>query len=60
MTDVTYYRYNNVISPETKYIHLMGVIQEAELRFLLASLKGENFHISGKGQSKISSKKWRK
>lgn len=58
MADRTYYRYNNVISPETKYIHLMEAIQEVELRFLLASLRGETFHISGKGQSKISSKKW--
>ena len=39
-------------------MHLIEVIQEAELRFLLANLKGETFHVSGKGQSKISSKRW--
>jgi len=60
VADRTYYRYNQVISPETKYIHLMEAVQEAELRFLLASFKGETFHISGKGQAKISSKKWEK
>lgn len=59
MADRTYYRYNKVISPETRYMHLMEAVQEAELNFLLASLKGETFHISGKGQSKISSKKWK-
>ena len=60
MADRTYYRYNQVIPPETKYIHLMEAILEAELRFTLAILKGETFHISGRGQSKISSKKWKK
>ncbi len=59
MDDITCYRYNNVISPETKYIHLMEAIQETEPRFLLASWKGETFHVSGNGQSKISSKKWK-
>ncbi len=59
MADRTY-RYNNVISAETKYMHLIEAIQEAELRFLLASLRGETFHVSGRGQSKISSKKWKK
>lgn len=48
------------ISPEKRYIHLIEAVQEAELRFLLASLKGETFHVSGMGQSKISSKKWKK
>ena len=47
MADRTYYRYNIVISPVTRYIHLMEAIQEVELRFLLASLKGETFHVSG-------------
>ena len=59
MADITYYRYNNVISPETKYIHLIEAIQGVELSFLLASLKGETFHVSGHGQSKISSKRWK-
>jgi hypothetical protein len=40
-------------------MHLIEAIQEAELRFLLASLKGETFHVSGRGQSKISSKRWK-
>jgi hypothetical protein len=57
MMDKSGFKRNRVISPETKYMHLIGVIQEAELIFLLASLKGETFHVSGKGQSKISSKK---
>jgi hypothetical protein len=39
MADRTYYRYNRVISLETKYIHLIEAIHEAELRFLLASWK---------------------
>ena len=60
MADRTYYRYNKVISPETKYIHLMEAVEEAQLNFLLASLKGETFNISGKGQAKISSKRWKK
>ncbi len=60
MSDRTYNRYNKVISPETRYIHLMEAVQEAELRFLLASLCGETFHVYGMGQSKISSKKWKK
>ena len=60
MIDKSGFKLNRVISPETKYMHLIGAIQEAELRFLLASLKGETFHVSGKGQSKISSKKWKK
>ena len=58
MADRTYYRYNKVISLETRFIHLMEAVEEAQLRFLLASLKGETFHISGRGQAKISSKRW--
>ncbi len=60
MIDKSDFKLNKVISPETKYMHLMEAIREAELRFLLASLKGETFHVSGKGQSKISSKRWEK
>ena len=60
MADRTYYRYNHVISPEKKFIHLMEAIQEAELQFILTSLKGETFHVSCMGQSKISSKRWKK
>ncbi|MCZ3364895.1 MULTISPECIES: hypothetical protein [Methanobacterium] len=59
MIDKSGFKLNRVISPETKYMHLMEAVQEAELRFLLASLKGETFRVSGKGQSKISSKKWK-
>jgi len=58
MIDKSGFKLNRVISPETKYMHLMEAVQEAELRFLLASLKGETFHVSGRGQSKISSKRW--
>lgn len=60
MIDKSGFKLNKVISPETRYMHIMEAIQEAELRFLLASLKGETFHVSGKGQSRISSKKWEK
>ena len=59
LIDKSGFKLNRIISPETKYIHLMEAIREAELRFLLASLKSETFHISGKGQSKISSKMWK-
>ena len=45
MADRTYYRYNHVISPETRFIHLMEAIEEAQLNLLLASLKGETFTI---------------
>ena len=60
MIDKSGFKLNRVISPETKYMHIIEAIQEAELRFLLASLKGETFHVSGNGQSKISSKKWKR
>jgi hypothetical protein len=40
-------------------MHLMEAIEEAQLRFLTARLKGETFTISGLGQSKISSKRWK-
>ena len=59
MIDMSGFILNRVISVETRYMQLMEAIQEAELRFLLASLKGETFHVSGMGQSKISSKKWK-
>ena len=58
MIDKSVFKLNRVISPETKYMHLMEAVREAELRFLLASLKGETFHVSGKVQSKILSKRW--
>ena len=41
-------------------MHLRKVIEETELRFLTCKLKGETFMLFGKGQSKISSKKWKK
>ena len=59
MIDKSGFKLNRVISPETKYMHLMEAVQEAELRFLLASLKGETFHVFGRSQSKISSKRWK-
>ncbi|MGB9980224.1 hypothetical protein [Methanobacterium sp.] len=59
MIDKIGFKFNRVISPETKYMHLMEAVQEAELRFLLLSLKCETFHVYGKGQSKISSKRWK-
>ena len=40
-------------------MHIMEAVQEAELRFLLARLKVETFHVSGRGQSKISSERWK-
>lgn len=60
MIDKSGFRFNRVISPETKYMHLMEAIEEAKLKFLLARLKGETITKSGKGQSKISSKRWKK
>lgn len=38
----------------------MEALKEAQLRFLLASCKGETFTISGKGQARLSSKRWKK
>jgi hypothetical protein len=60
MIDKSDFRLNRVISPETKYLHVIKSIREAELRFSLASLKGKTFKLSGKDQSKISSKRWEK
>ena len=60
MIDKSDFTFNNVISPETKYMHLMEAIEEVQLRFLLARLKGEIITIFGVGQSKISSKRWKK
>ena len=40
MSDKSGFKLNRVISPETKYVYLMGAIGEAEFRFSLASLKG--------------------
>ena len=45
MIDTSGFKLNMVISHETRYMHLMEAIREAELRFLLASLKGETFHV---------------
>ncbi|MGB9979679.1 hypothetical protein [Methanobacterium sp.] len=52
--DESDFKFNRVISPEIRYMYFMKVIQEAELRFLLASLKGETIILSGKGQLKIA------
>ena len=59
MIDKSGFRFNRAITPETKYMHIMEAIEEAQLRFSLASLKVETFTISGKGQSKVSSKRWK-
>ena len=48
-----------VISPETKYMHLMEALEEAQRNFLRARAKGETFRLDGVGQSKISSIKWK-
>ena len=56
MIDKSDFKFNRVISPETKYMHLMEAIREAELRFLLASLKSETFTLSSRDKSRISSK----
>ncbi|WP_176720275.1 MULTISPECIES: hypothetical protein [Methanobacterium] len=45
MIDKSGFKLNRAISHETRYMHLMEAIREAELRFLLASLKGETFHV---------------
>ncbi len=39
MIDKSGFRLNRVIKPETRYVHLMGVIQEAELRFFAGEFK---------------------
>lgn len=39
MIDKSGFKLNRVISPETKYMYLMGAIQEAELSFLLARIE---------------------
>ena len=39
MIDKSGFKLNRVISPETKYMHLMESIQEAELRFLTRKFK---------------------
>ncbi len=59
MIDKNDFKFNIVLSHGTKYLHLIEIIKEAELRFVLASLKDETFHVSGKGQSKIFSKRWK-
>ena len=46
MVDKSGFKLNRVISPETKYAYLMDTIQEAKLRFMLASSKSETFNIS--------------
>ncbi|MGB9936760.1 MAG: hypothetical protein ACPK7O_03515 [Methanobacterium sp.] len=45
MIDKNDFKFNGVISPETRYMHLMEAVHEAELRFLLESLKDETFHV---------------
>jgi hypothetical protein len=41
MIDKSGLKLNRVISPETRYMHLIGAIEESQLMFLLASLKDE-------------------
>ncbi|MEL7671700.1 hypothetical protein [Methanobacterium sp.] len=45
MIDKSNFKLNMVISPETRYMHIIEAIREAELRFWLTSLKGETFHV---------------
>lgn len=45
-----------IITPEVRQKHFWEAIEEANLRFLLASLKGETFTISGVGQARLSSR----
>ncbi len=59
MIDKSNYKFNKVISPETKYMHLMEAIEEVQRKFLLARLKGETFTLYGNGQS-FSIKRWKK
>lgn len=37
----------------------MEDIEETQRKFLKASKKGETFNISGKGQARLFSKKWK-
>ena len=59
MIDKSAYKLNRVISPETKYMHLMEAIQEVKLRFLLASLKGETFHVCERVNLRFQVKRWK-
>jgi hypothetical protein len=45
MIDKSGFKLNRVISHGTKYMHLTESIPEAELIFLLASLKGDTFQV---------------
>jgi len=51
MIDKSGLKFNGIISPETKYMNLMSATAKMNLDFWLASLKGETFTLSGKGQS---------
>ena len=45
MIDKSGFKFNRVISHETKYMLIMETIKEFELRFSLVSLKGEIFYV---------------
>lgn len=59
MIDKSNFKFNNVISLETRYMHLMEAVEEAWGNFLRARRKGETFRLDGVGQSRILSIKWK-
>ena len=56
----TYYRCIGPILEEIRQMHFREALEEAQRNFLRAKRRSETFRRYGKGQSKISSKKWKK
>ena len=48
-----------IVTPEIRRRHFWEAIEEAQRNFLLASLRGETFTISGKGQARVISRRWK-
>jgi hypothetical protein len=49
-----------ITTPKIWQMHLWEAVEEAQRNFKMAQREGKTFRLSGVGQSKISSKKWRK
>ena len=50
MIDKSNYRFNKVVSTETRFMHLIEVLEDAGMNFLRARRKGETFRLDGKVQ----------
>ncbi|MGF7118629.1 hypothetical protein [Methanobacterium oryzae] len=59
MIDKSNFRFNKVISPETKYMHLMEALEEAQRNFLRVRRKGETFRLDRKCQSSLICRRWK-